>query len=65
MKIENKSQSVVFHGQELSVEVVDMAEQGFNVLVWGSKGGQEYLARNTTIKGFDAVMAFVVETTKA
>lgn len=62
MKIENKSQSIMFHGSKLSIEAVDMAEQGFEVMVWGDRGYGQYLANKLTIKGFDALMAFVTAT---
>ena len=59
MKIETKSQSVVFHGANFSVETIDMAEQGFSIMVWSNKGGKTFLSDKRTIKGFDALMNFV------
>ena len=59
MKIESKSQSVVFHAANVSIEAIDMAEQGFVVLVWSYKGTRGFISDKRTIKGFDALMAFV------
>lgn len=62
MKIEIKSQSTIFHGTMVSVELVDMAEQGFHAMVWKDRNNTQYLASKATLKSFTEAMTFVVET---